>query len=252
MRAAIEAIGRLAQAAHEHGARDIIAIATSAVRDARNREAFLRQVRQETGIEIQIIDGEREAYLTYRGATLGISVTDGAIVCDLGGGSAELIYADSTGMKWAVSEALGSGRLSERFIRDDPPPPDQVDAVRAHVTGVLERLPEATIKALILTGGTATHLGWLAGKDGAVQDVSMADIDRVLEYVTSRPAADVVAEYGVKPERAQVLPAGIAAVKAIASFYRPERIAITRRGIREGVLLAAAEEPERGSATIDR
>jgi exopolyphosphatase/guanosine-5'-triphosphate,3'-diphosphate pyrophosphatase len=237
MQAAIGAISRMNVAARELGADKIIGVATSAVRDARNGGDFVRRVREETGVEIEIISGEREALLTYKGAALGISVEDGAIVCDLGGGSAEIIYANAVGIQWSVSEPLGSGRLSERFVHHDPPHAEELSELRAHVVSVLDRRPHVQIQCLILTGGTATHLGWLAGAEGKVQELTREDIDRVMSIVGSLPASHVVAEYGVKPERAQVLPAGIAAIQAIQEYYSPDRVVVTQRGIREGALL---------------
>jgi exopolyphosphatase / guanosine-5'-triphosphate,3'-diphosphate pyrophosphatase len=237
IQAAIATIARMNVAARELGADKFIGVATSAVRDARNGGDFVRRVREETGVEIEIISGEREALLTYKGAALGISVEDGAIVCDLGGGSAEIIHANAAGIQWSVSEPLGSGRLSERFVHHDPPRAEELSELRAHVVSVLERRPHANIQSLILTGGTATHLGWLAGAEGKVQELTREDIDRVMSIVGSLPVSHVVAEYGVKPERAQVLPAGIAALQAIEEYYKPDRVVVTQHGIREGALL---------------
>jgi exopolyphosphatase/guanosine-5'-triphosphate,3'-diphosphate pyrophosphatase len=238
---AIKAIGRMSSDARERGAEGVVAIATSAVRDARNGREFVRRVRERTGVEIDVISGEREAYLTYRGATLGLSLADGVIVCDLGGGSAELIYADFSGVRWSVSVPLGSGRLTERFVGHDPPAAEEVDALQTYVTSVLAQRTAPEIANMVLTGGTATHLGWLAGTEGVIQELTVGDVGRVMGEVGSHPASSIVEKYGVKLERAQVLPAGIAAIQALVRFYTPERIVVTQRGIREGALLDALE-----------
>jgi exopolyphosphatase/guanosine-5'-triphosphate,3'-diphosphate pyrophosphatase len=237
--AAIEAIARMRALAREHGVDDVFGIATSAVRDARNGQEFVQRVRDETGVKIDIVSGEREAFLTYRGATLGLALEHAALVCDLGGGSAELVCAEDQHVQWSVSRPLGSGRLSERFVRHDPPRADEIWALQEYVASILEGLPPSEVETLVLTGGTATHLGWFAGKEGTIQEVTPADISRVLAELTSKAASSIVEKYGVTPARAQVLPAGIAAIEAIARFYQAQRIVVTQHGIREGALLEA-------------
>jgi exopolyphosphatase/pppGpp-phosphohydrolase len=249
--AAIAAIERMENIARQAGAERIVGIATSAVRDARNGPEFVRQARERTGVEIDIISGEREAYLTYRGATLGLALEGGVIVCDLGGGSAELIHADLSGVQWSVSVLLGSGRLTEKFVRHDPPSSEDVDALQTHVGTVLAaRTVRGEVATLVLTGGTATHLGWLAGGEGPVSELTVDDVTRVLREVCAQTTQGIVEKYGVQPARAQVLPAGIAAIQAIVHFYSPGHIVITQRGIREGALLAAGEEL--GNGTMER
>ena len=235
--AAMEAITMLSNQARSLGAAGIVAIATSAVRDAANGDAFARRVRETTGIELDIISGEREAYLTYLGATMGLETDAGVIVCDLGGGSAELIYADRTGVRWATSQPLGSGRLTERFVHHDPPTPEELEAVAHYVRDVLGELQPAQPRLAIFTGGTATHVSWLAGRSGAIERLELAAVRQVVDTLSSHAASEIVSRYGVGEERAKVLPAGVAALQAIAEYYRVEQVAITRHGIREGAIL---------------
>lgn len=235
--AAIGAIGRLAAEARSLHAAPLCAIATSAVRDAENGEAFVRRVQDETGVEVEIISGDREAYLTYLGASLGLDNRRGAVICDLGGGSAEVIAADETGMRWGRALQIGSGRLTERFVHHDPPTQVEREAVAAHVTEVLSGLPPIVAKLVIFTGGTASHVAWLAGLDGMIVHLDKGAFDRVVQLVTTEQVAEIVRRFGVNPERAQVLPAGVLALQALARFYQAEDVTITRHGIREGALV---------------
>lgn len=240
MSAAVEAVSSLAALAEQSGASTLVATATSAVRDARNGEAFAERVREATGVPLQIISGEREAELTFRGASLGIALDGGVIICDLGGGSAELINASSEGIRWSGSYPLGSGRLTERFIRDDPPRPEQLDALRRGVETLLRSLPLVQAHAAVFTGGTASHLAYLAGRDGELECLALPAVADVLKLVSTQPAARIASERGVRLERAQVLPAGIATIDTIARFYGVQAVYITRHGLREGVLLDLA------------
>ncbi|HLJ66582.1 MAG TPA: hypothetical protein VKX16_04400 [Chloroflexota bacterium] len=235
--AALAAIHRLAARAAEAGAPDTVAIATSAVRDAINGEAFAERVRRETGINLQIISGEREASLTYRGATSGVAVGGGVIVCDIGGGSAEIVHGDESGIRWSSSLPLGSGRLSERFVHHDPPAVDEIDALKDFVRVQLAALPAADTATLIFTGGTATHVALLAGEEGPTATISIRAVGEVATEVDTVAAAQIVEKFGIRPERARVLPAGVATLQTVAGQYGAPEIVISRRGIREGALL---------------
>lgn len=235
--AGIAAISRLAEAARSAGAETISAIATSAVRDAENGADFVRRVQDETGVDIEIISGEREAYLTFLGATLGVDIRGCAIVCDLGGGSAEVIAANRGGMVWGKSLKIGSGRLSERFVHHDPPTRDEQQAIGEYVAGVLEGLPPLQADVAVFTGGTASHIALLIGAEGTVIDIDDSDLARVVQLLMSEPAAEIVRRYRVMPERAQVLPAGVLGLQSIAQFYEVEHIVISRSGIREGIII---------------
>lgn len=240
MEAGLAAIRRLTALARENGASTILAFATSAVRDAANGPTFVRRVREETGVDLEIISGDREAELTFRGAAIGIDLRGGAIVCDLGGGSAELIHADNTGIRWRSSQPLGSGRLTERFVYHDPPTGSELERTAEHVVSVLSDLPRARVRSTVFTGGTAAHVARLAGSDDPATHLDLDALERVRRLLLSRPAQDISSTYRFQLERARVLPAGTAALESIAQYYQPDTVVITRNGIREGALLASA------------
>lgn len=241
MAASVLAIKSLVARARALGADTVIAIATSAVRDASNRDEFVQRVQDETGITIRILSGDEEARLTYLGAVLGNPVGEGAIICDLGGGSAEIICATSQGIEWAKSLQFGSGRLTEQFIRHDPPRSDELEAVRQHVRGLLNDLPAAEATKSILTGGTASHIAYLLGKGGDQVELDAGDLDRVLTEIRTETVDELVRERGVRHERAEVLPAGITAAAAIVDYYGTPVVAITQRGIREGAIVDSVQ-----------
>lgn len=236
---ALEAISHLAAVARDLGAERPIAVATSAVRDARNGAEFVQRVERETGIAVEILSGEREAELTFLGATVGNTPTRETVVVDLGGGSAEVIAADAAGMEWAVSLPLGSGRLSERYIAHDPPQPEEMARLRAGIRETLDGLPKIAPRVGIFTGGTATHMTLLLGRRGTWVQLERHDLDTVLSIVCTETAAEVVSRYSLDPERARVLPAGFGALQTIAAYYDLPAVTVARSGIREGVVLEA-------------
>ncbi|HSP73326.1 MAG TPA: exopolyphosphatase, partial [Gaiellaceae bacterium] len=135
------------------GAERTLAIATSAVRDAENGEAFLGEVEWSYGFATRLLSGDEEAAATLRGIRAGIELPAGAVVLDVGGGSTELI-ADG----FAVSLDIGSVRLTERFLRSDPPTEAELEAAAEAVRALL---PERGFTAAVGVAGTATTLAAL-------------------------------------------------------------------------------------------
>lgn len=140
-------------------------------------------------------------------------------------------------MRWARSLPLGSGRLSERFVRHDPPIAAEQEEIRMFVTSRLRELPPARADTAVLTGGTARHVAYLARREGSRVRLDFGELDEVQRLACSMPAPDLVERYGVDPERARVLPAGITALQAVVTFYDAARIVISVQGIREGTIV---------------
>ncbi|MDQ5821627.1 MAG: hypothetical protein M3540_09315, partial [Actinomycetota bacterium] len=142
------------------GAERTLLVATSAVRDAENGEAFLGEIEWSYGFATRLVSGEEEAALTYRGVTTGRRVEPGTIVVDLGGGSTELV-AEAL----RISLDIGSVRLTERFLSSDPPTAGELEDAAGAVRSLLaERVPDgvrASTRAAIGVAGTVTTLAAL-------------------------------------------------------------------------------------------
>ena len=221
------------------GAERTLCIATSAVRDAENGEAFLGEIEWSYGFTTRLLTGEEEAALTLRG--IG-AVEPGTLVVDIGGGSTELKVV---GTEVRVSLDFGCVRLTERFGED-------VDAVREHVRGLL---PEATAEIAVGVAGTVTTV--------AALDLGLEEYDpeRIHGHGISSAAAneqlgrlaamtvEARAEI-IEPGRAPVIVAGAAILAEILAFYALDGIEASERDILHGAALAAAElpEPEEGAA----
>jgi exopolyphosphatase/guanosine-5'-triphosphate,3'-diphosphate pyrophosphatase len=164
--------------------------ATAAVRDASNRDAFADAVRQRTGSPLDVVTGEREAALSFVGATRGLEADPPFLVIDIGGGSTEFVIGEDTPSE-AISVQIGSVRLTERHVRHDPPAEDEIDAIRADVHDRLEEvrraLPLAAARTIVAVAGTAT----------TVQAISLGleayDPERIHRSVLTADAATAVA-----------------------------------------------------------
>jgi exopolyphosphatase/pppGpp-phosphohydrolase len=253
---ALATLTRFAAQAREGGATRLIAVATEATRAAANGAEFLDRVRNETGIDVRVVDGQAEAALTFRGLAADTDLSGSLVVADIGGGSTELIAARDGVMQVARSLPLGSGRLTDRFIVADPPCADELAACEAEARAAIQGaqrlgLSTGTADRLILVGGTGEFMARLIPDD---KHIDLLGVRLVLAKLATLSAAELADEIDIPEARARVLPAGVAIVAAIASRLLPGRIEISRSGIRTGLLLEAlygdGATPEHDPLTI--
>ena len=219
------------------GAERTLAVATSAVRDAENGEAFLGEIEWSYGFSTRLLSGDEEAQLTWRGVTAGRPLEGGTLVVDVGGGSTELVTASGH-----ESLDVGCVRMTERLGED-------VEAIERYVT---DALPAFEAERAIGVAGTVTAL--------AALDLGLVDYDpeRVHGHVLSAAALDAQLERlaalslperrrlpGLEPERAPVIVAGAAILRAVLRRYGLDGIEASEHDLLHGVALAAAELPAR-------
>jgi exopolyphosphatase/guanosine-5'-triphosphate,3'-diphosphate pyrophosphatase len=251
--AAIErALGVLAacvRRARELGAERIGAVGTQALREVRNGHAFLGPARDLLGVDVEVIDGEREARLSWRSALTAFPfpATPGGrrTVLDIGGGSTELLVGPAPGAtsepERLVSVAIGSVRLTERLVRHDPPTPEERAALVATIDEALGQAP-APEGELIGIAGTVTtlcaiHLG-LRELDGArVHGVRLGreDVDRVVERLGRLSVAERCQLAGLDPRRADVIFAGGLILSRVLARAATAAVIVSDRGIRWGL-----------------
>jgi exopolyphosphatase / guanosine-5'-triphosphate,3'-diphosphate pyrophosphatase len=222
------------------GCEHIRAIGTHAIRQAPDPEVLLDAIEAAAGVRVEILSGEEEARLAFRGATgtLGDPPAGEVGVVDVGGGSSELVCGTlADGVSWSASFPLGSGVLATRHLHHDPPRPDELDAVRAEVRDALGGIDAPQPLAAFAVGGSATSLYRLLGP---VLDHDV--LERGLAVLTGMAVDDVAARFDLHPERVRVLPAGMVLLDAAAGALGAP-LHIARGGLREGALL---DQLERG------
>ncbi len=200
------------------GVRRVRFVATSAARDAANREEFFAGVRSRLGLDAEVIDGDEEARLSFAGALSAVPDAEvPALVMDIGGGSTELVLGRPGSLRGAVSLDMGSVRLRERFLAGDPPRPGEIEEATEFVDDLLDAgAPDiAAARTWIGVGGTATSLAaivlGLASYDRARVHRTVlrrADLVALASRLLSLPVADVLAIPTMEPGRADVLCAG--------------------------------------------
>lgn len=249
------ALRRLRDLARQAGAQTMLGAATEVMRLAANGPEFLAQARTALGLEIPIISGEQEAALTFWGAISDRDLASGqpVAVADLGGGSMELVLGAGRRLTWRSSLPLGSGALHDRFVRSDPPALAELQALRRETGAVLDTLdlpaPTAESPLLIACGGTATTLLSFARSALGVPtdraNLSRAEIEQALNALAARPAQEVAERYAVEGQRARILGAGAGVLAALMDHLKAAVMEISRRGIREGMILSYALHGER-------
>jgi exopolyphosphatase/guanosine-5'-triphosphate,3'-diphosphate pyrophosphatase len=224
------------ESARSHGVGDIRLVATAAIRRADNGEELVDAVRRATGHQVEVLSDQEEARLAFVGVagTLDQWPAGRLGVVDVGGGSSELVVGERPDrIHWWASLPLGSAALSHPAACADPPTADDLDRSRARIAAEIESLDVPQPVTAVAAGGSATSLGRLVGP---VLDAST--LQRALGFLSVSPAADVATRFGIDPERARLLPAGLLIMEAaVTAFGVP--LHVGRGGIREGVLLEA-------------
>ena len=255
---AIAAIRQQLIIAREHGAETVLGVATEGVRRAANAEAFLRRVEEETGLRLTAITGEQEAALAYWGATSeDASIAGLRGVIDLGGGSLEIIVGEREKIAWRVSLPLGAGVTRKRWAASDPPTFGEMIATWEGVRGELSRLrPPGSVVDVTVCGGTATTLATVAGRafhkhadprmvKGAATAVSgrhralpLSTLDALIRLTLRSTEEELTKRYRLREGRARLLFSGAVTLYASLSLVGLDELWVSRRGIREGTILA--------------
>jgi exopolyphosphatase / guanosine-5'-triphosphate,3'-diphosphate pyrophosphatase len=227
------------------GAERTLAVGTSAIRDAENGEAFLGEVEWSYGFTTRLLSGDEEAALVFRGATSDREVTDGTLVVDIGGGSTELVTGDG----FHVSVDLGCVRLTERFLRTDPPTRMELHACAEHVRATLP--PPLAHDGAIGVAGTVTTL---AAVDLGLEEydservqghrIASAAAAGLLDGLAALPLAERRNVRPIEPERAPVIVAGALILRELLAWADLPEIEASERDLLHGVALEAAELPE--------
>jgi exopolyphosphatase/guanosine-5'-triphosphate,3'-diphosphate pyrophosphatase len=236
--AAIERFCRRARALH---ADRIRVAATSAVRDAANRGDLEEAVWRNAFAELEVLSGEQEAALSFLGATDGLDVSGPVFVLDIGGGSTEFIVdAD------AVSTQMGSVRLTERFVRTDPPVAAELEAMQTEIARVLEEadtvVPVAGAKTFVAVAGTATTVQAIAlGLERYDPDrihrtpLRLETAEQVLARLETMTTPERAALPVMAPGRADVIVAGALVLVAVMERWSFEEALVSETDILDGL-----------------
>jgi exopolyphosphatase / guanosine-5'-triphosphate,3'-diphosphate pyrophosphatase len=232
----------------ELGAERTLAIATSAVRDAENGEAFLGEIEWSYGFTTRLLSGEEEAAMMLRGVTAGRSPLDDVLVIDIGGGSTELVLASRGDVAFSTSLDIGCVRLTERFLGSDPPSRPELSAASAYVRSLL---PALEASRAIGVAGTVTTLATLDRGDSEHDPerthghrISYTSVEERLERLAALTTEERLGVPGIEAGRAPVIVAGVVVLREVMRTYGIDEVEVSERDILHGAAFAAADLPE--------
>jgi exopolyphosphatase/guanosine-5'-triphosphate,3'-diphosphate pyrophosphatase len=236
--------------ARAHGARDMVAVATAATREARNRSTFLRMLRDDAGLDVHIVSGKEEARLIFLGVLTKVNLEGRrALVIDIGGGSTEIAVGDAGGAQYMDSLRLGGIRLTAEFPETGTGPvsKDVFEAMRRRVQVAIARtrrkVTSSRFDVVYGTSGTIRNLAAMAarsGRNGAERPglLHRSHLRQIAERLRSGDLAARRAMPGLNPERADIIVAGAAILDALMEELGLAEIqALPECGLREGLVL---------------
>jgi len=242
----LDAVVRFAEEARSAGASTVIAAGTSALRDAANGRDLLDAVKQKAGVEVQIIAGNREAELAYAAVQLdrdlwGREEITNLLVFDIGGGSTELILGDAQAIDRYRSLDIGAVRLTERFIKSDPPSKDEIAAVENAAHEALSQFERPSVTPMVAgIGGTAVNISAVfAGRRDAPihgSTVTRAQVVDACARFESMSLAQRREIPGLEPDRADVIAAGAVILYQLLAYVGADSFRVSTRGLRYGLL----------------
>jgi exopolyphosphatase / guanosine-5'-triphosphate,3'-diphosphate pyrophosphatase len=228
----------------EHQVREILCVGTAALREAKNRDTFLELVNKHLSFSIRVISEHDEAFYTYLSVQQGLS--DNAkdtIIIDIGGGSTEVIYGDRENFIDFVSLPVGSVKLTEMFIKHDPPLEDEIGLLRDYIKSVLKLPFKRDVRAVVGTAGSITALGsigislckWDKKQIHGLR-LNRERIGDVLHQLLAKTADERSSIPGMEKGREDIIPQGIILLQEIMEYLGADDLIIDANGVRHGIL----------------
>jgi exopolyphosphatase/guanosine-5'-triphosphate,3'-diphosphate pyrophosphatase len=253
MRDGLETLVKMTTLARLKGAERVVAVATSAVREAANGADFLARVKAQTGLDVQVLTGVEEGRLIYRAVREVVDLGSGAAaIVDIGGGSTEWIAARAGELEHVVSLTLGSLRCATE-LGGDPPSDGAIERLRRRIQKRLaEKVPRGKVERLVATSGTAVCcadlIDFFAGRDwkeagAALREIRARDLAQLVERLRPLKRRDLADLPPVGGPRSDSLLAGAVLLQELIAHAGVERFLVSDRALREGLVLAALGQP---------
>jgi exopolyphosphatase/guanosine-5'-triphosphate,3'-diphosphate pyrophosphatase len=264
MTAALQALSKFARLAQSHQVDEVLAVATSATREAENGGAFLKAIERKTGIRARIITGTEEARLIHLAAVYGVDTPKPAVVIDIGGGSVEITLGGKTDVEFARSFKIGVIRLTERFVDSDPissrDERKMVEFIREQIDRYVEHIVEQGFDRVIGTSGTILSLGTVAtalDRGSAPQEVRnlrvpAKSLRRLRKTVVEMDLEERMHLPGLDPRRADLMVAGAVLLDTVLKTLGADELTLCDLALREGVLLDYIHGHRKHITRIDR
>ncbi|MBI2828646.1 MAG: Ppx/GppA family phosphatase [Acidobacteria bacterium] len=265
MTATLQAVSTFRRLADSHGVDEMLAVATSAIREAANGVEFLSRIERETGIRPMVITGAEEARLIHQAAVYGVDVGSArAVVIDIGGGSVEITLGTATSIQLARSFKIGVIRLTERFIKGDPLSDRDERRLEKYVLDEIgrycEQITAIGFDRVIGTSGTILSLGGVAvtasrgSPPAELRNLrfSARQIRRLRKGVRAMDLESRLAMPGLDPRRADLVVAGAVLLDTILRRLEADELTLCDLALREGLVLDYVRRNKQQIVKVDR
>src|SRR5450759_1545704 len=239
-RVAILALRSVVERARSHGFDVLIAGATQAVRQATDRDAFIREASRAIGVPVHVISAQREAGLSFLGVASRHAVRREWAMVDLGGGSTEVVIARGQAMVRSATLPIGSGVLASTYL-SDPPKPEERASLRKAAMRELTHAPDGDVERLVATGGTASNLPLVLTHRNPPPVLTTSDLLRCEARLDGARAVQVAQTVVLLTNLVKAMRAGIEALLLFRVWYGLSVLQISHEGVRQGMLLAYLE-----------
>jgi exopolyphosphatase/guanosine-5'-triphosphate,3'-diphosphate pyrophosphatase len=237
---AIQALRSVVERARTDGFEVLIAGATQAVRQATDRDAFIREASRAIGVPVHVIPAQREADLSFLGVASRHAVRREWAMVDLGGGSTEVVIGRGQAMVRSATLVIGSGVLASTYL-SDPPKPEERARLRRAALRELTQAPDGDVERLVATGGTASNLPLVLTHRNPPSVLTTADLLACEARLDGAKAAEVARVVRLPPSRVKAMRAGVEALLLLMDWYGLAVLQISHQGLRHGMLLAYLE-----------
>ena len=249
----LQSLRHFQELALSHKVEQIVVAATSAVREAPNGRDFLQMIKDQLGLDVDLVSGPEEARLIYLGVLSGMPFGDRPhLVLDIGGGSTELILADGRDARALTSTRVGAVRLQRDFVKDDPIPPQRRSFLQAFIQGSLEpavdkvhrRIKPGETPVLVATSGTAMAIGSLAAAEDDRPPlklhgykVSRQRLNRVVERLVTMTPDQRRGLTAINDRRAEIIVPGSLILQTTMQMLGVDELVLSERALREGLIV---------------
>ena len=243
----IKALDEFSSICKEEGCKKVYCMGTSALRDSKNKDIFVNLAKENAGIDVDIIDGEKESHLGFIGVLHGLENEEDILVIVIGGGSTEFIIGDKDGIKFAKSENVGALRMTEKFLKEDPVNEnefkDMSNFISNEIKYTLEHIKNDKVKKLVGIGGTITSLSAMNQELEVYtmekihnSRITLKQIEFILQNLKKMTLSDKKTLKGLQPKRADIITAGVEILHTIMKNLEIDEITVSEYDNLEGLM----------------
>ncbi|WP_296646218.1 Ppx/GppA phosphatase family protein [Romboutsia sp. 13368] len=243
----IDALVEFSRICKEKGCKTVYCMGTSALRDSKNKDVFIKLAKEKTDIDVEIISGEKESHLGFMGVLEGLDEVEDILVVDIGGGSTEFIIGNEDGIRFSKSENVGALRMTEKFLNQDPINEDEFkdmsNFIYDEVKNTLECVKNHKVKKIVGIGGTITSL---SAMNQALEvysmekihnsKISLNEIELILQNLKKMTLSDKKSLKGLQPKRADIITAGVEILYTIMKNIEIDEITVSEYDNLEGLM----------------